>query len=315
MVETSTYRVELETFAGPMDLLLYLVRRDELDIRDLPIATITEQFFEFLTVLELIDLDMVGDFIVMASTLVEIKSRQVLPQQNDDETTEEDLADEPTSELIQKLLEYKRFKEAANSLEERAAEWMDRFPRLSSEHPGTSRNPAGDRIRDVELWDLVSAFGRVVKIKEVEQQHSVKYDETPIHVYVERIGAKIKAEKRVSFFGLFADQKIRSQVVGMFLAILELVRHHGFRAEQELDFNNIFLLPPEEGAEPTSPPPAASEFDEPATEDIDEPEAAATSNEGDPESEPATDNEPNSVDETTAEAESLADTEAGEDDI
>jgi segregation and condensation protein A len=243
----TSYRVQLELFAGPLDLLLYLVRRNEVDVLDLPIARITEQFREFLEVLEIIDLDSVGDFVVMASTLAEIKSRLVLPQPEEqaEEPIERPLeGDDPRSELIHRLLEYKRFKDAAQALEERAAEWQERYPRLSDERPATGKDPAADRIKEVVLWDLVSALGRVLRRKEVEEEQRIRYDETPIHVYVEQIGARVRAEGEVRFTSLFDAETIRSKIVGMFLAVLELLRHHGFRAVQEAEYGEIVIYPP-----------------------------------------------------------------------
>jgi len=240
------YRVELDLFTGPLDLLLYLVRRDEVDIVDLPIARITQQFHEFLDVLQQLDLDLVGDFVVMASMLVEIKSRSVLPAQ--DESQEEPLATgatgDPRSDLIRQLLEYKQFKEAATALEEQALQWQERYPRLSDERPATGKNPAADRIKEVELWDLVSALGRVLKRNDVEGSSTIRYDETPIQTYVEQIGTHVRAAGQVPFTSLFDQQTIRSKIIGMFLAVLELIRHHGFRCQQGADFAEILLLPP-----------------------------------------------------------------------
>lgn len=240
------YRVELELFTGPLDLLLYLVRRDEVDIVDLPIARITRQFHDFLDVLQALDLDLVGDFVVMASTLVEIKSRSVLPSQ--EEVTEEPLISgtngDPRSDLIRQLLEYKQFKEAASALEEQALQWQERYPRLADERPVTTKNPAADRIKEVELWDLVSALGRVLKRNDVESNSTIRYDETPIQTYVEQIGALVRASGGLPFTSLFDEQTIRSKIIGMFLAVLELIRHHDFRCEQPTDFADIMLLPP-----------------------------------------------------------------------
>lgn len=252
------YRVELDIFTGPLDLLMYLVRRNELDIRDLKIAKITEQFQEFLELLELLDLDLIGDFLVMAATLVEIKSRESLPRQAEPEA-EEPIADDfdPKGELVQQLIEYRKFKDAALALEERAAEWQERYPRLTSERPGTGKDPAADLIREVELWDLVSALGRVLKQKEVEQRATVRYDDTPIQVYVDRIGNRVRDEGRVAFTSLFGDETERSRIVGMFLAVLELLRHHGFRAEQTVDYGEIVILPPLENAPETQDAPSS----------------------------------------------------------
>jgi segregation and condensation protein A len=248
-MESPAYRVELDVFSGPLDLLLYLVRRSEVDVVDLPIARITVQFQEMLNVLEFIDLDLAGDFVVMASTLVEIKSRLVLPRAEEEPIDETPLdGDDPRSELIQRLLQYKKFKDAAAALDERAAEWQERYPRLSDDRPTSGKDPAADRIKEVELWDLVSALGRVIRHKQVEEETSIKYDETPVAVYVEQIGERVRREGEVRFSALFEGENLRSRIVGLFLAILELLRHHHFRAEQPEDYGDILIRPPLENS-------------------------------------------------------------------
>jgi segregation and condensation protein A len=244
MEAAAPYRVELEIFTGPLDLLLYLVRRNELDIRDLKLSRITDQFQQFLELLELLDLDLIGDFLVTAATLVEIKSRESLPRPPEPEEETPVESGDPSSELVQQLLEYRKFKDAALALEERAALWQERYPRLSSERPGTGKDPAADFIREVELWDLVSALGRILKQKDVEQRATVRYDETPIQVYIDRIGKIVRDAGRATFSSLFGEETERSRIVGMFLAVLELLRNHGFRAEQLVDYGEIVILPP-----------------------------------------------------------------------
>lgn len=241
---STMYRVDLESFSGPLDLLLYLVRRSEVDVVELPLVTITGQFLDFLHVLKFLDLDLVGDFVVVASTLVELKSRQVLPQSSD--TSEEDLLveDDAKSELITRLMEYKRYKDAATALEERAVAWQQRFPRLSDDRPQIGRDHAADPIREVELWDLVSALSRVLQKKMVEESSSIRYDETPVAVHLDRIARAVRERKRVAFSEFFDETNERSKIIGIFLAILELLRHHGFRAEQPEAYGDIFVLPP-----------------------------------------------------------------------
>lgn len=246
------YRVELDLFSGPLDLLMYLVRRNEVDVRRLPIAKITEQFQEFLGILVELDLGMIGDFVVMASTLVEIKSRMVLPNGDEEPATDDapiDASNDPRSELIQQLLEYRRFKDAAAALERRAEEWQERYPRLSGERSPTGKDPAADRIKEVELWDLVSALARVLRRKDVEEEGRIRYDETPISVYVDQIGERVRSEREVKFTSLFDHETARSKIIGMFLAVLELLRHHGYRARQDADFGEITILPPLEPTE------------------------------------------------------------------
>lgn len=241
----SGYRVELDIFKGPLDLLLYLVRRDELDPRHLPLARIVQEFEKFVELLEFLDLEMIGDFVVMASTLVEIKSRLALPVPEEEEVPEgEAVDDDPSSDLIRRLLEYRKYKQAASALEEHAAEWQERYPRLTSDRPRVGNEPAADLIKEVELWDLVSALARVLEKKVLEQEAKIRDDDTPISVYVEQVGTLVREKQRVAFTSLFDHANRKSQIVGIFLAILELLRHHSFRAEQESDFGEIWVMPP-----------------------------------------------------------------------
>ena len=239
------YRVDLDIFKGPLDLLLYLVRRDELDPLNLPLARIVHEFEKFIDLLEFLDLEMIGDFVVMASTLAEIKSRVVLPVPEEEEGPEGEIVeDDPSSDLIKRLLEYRKYKQAASALEEHAAEWQERYPRISSDRPRVGNEPAADLIKEVELWDLVSAMARVLEKKILEQESKIRDDDTPMHIYVERVGTLVREKDRVAFTTLFDDANRKSQIVGVFLAILELLRHHSFRAEQDADFGEIWVMPP-----------------------------------------------------------------------
>jgi segregation and condensation protein A len=237
------FRVELEIFRGPLDLLLYLVRKHEVEITELPIAPITEQFLEYLAILEQIDVNAVGDFVEMASTLIEIKSRMVLPRGGE---VEDELAD-PRQELVRRLLEYKKFKDAASMLEERGRGWQERFPRMANDLPSRERNLADQEIQEVELWDLVSALGRMMREIEAARPSNIVYDDTPIHVYMAQIKTRLQSQGKLAFRELFRPDMHKSALIGIFLAILELVRHHHVRAEQHELFGELWLLP---GAEP-----------------------------------------------------------------
>ena len=231
-------------FRGPVDLLLYLVRKHELDVTDIPIAAITDQFLQHIAVLEQLDVNSVGDFLDMASSLIEIKSRMVLPGE---EEIDEELED-PRQELVRRLLEYKQYRDAASMLEERSREWSERYPRLASDVPTRAPAPDEQPIQQVELWDLVSAFGRVLKEKHaVSGPENIRYDETPIHVYMRRIHQRVRRDGRVAFTAFFESAVHKSTLVGMFLAVLELVRHHHARAAQPELFGEIWL---EAGDEP-----------------------------------------------------------------
>lgn len=250
--EVMDYRVELDGFSGPLDLLLYLVRRQEVNILDLPIARITQEFAEFIDVLTFLDLDLIGDFVVMASSLVEIKSRLVLPgPEEPPELVEAD--EDPRADLVRQLLEYKRFKDASRLLEDHAAEWQQRYPRLTNDRPRGGSDPSQDLIKEVELWDLVSALSRVLRKNSESSPATVIYDDTPISVYVDRIRTRVLAEQRVTFSSFFVGSNSKSKIVGIFLAILELLRHYKFRAEQPVAYNEIWILPPLPGTEMVEP--------------------------------------------------------------
>ncbi len=237
------YRVDTGFFGGPLDLMLYLVRRHEVDICAVSLSRITSDFIAWIDVLEKLDYEMLGDFVVVGSTLLEIKSREVLPVQEEVTTTDE-VAEESGSDLIARLMEYRRYKEASKLLEDRASEWMERYPRLTSHRPTVARDSSEDRIREVELWDLVSAVSRIVQIPDLQKTIAIRMDETPMSVYQEQIRERIVQEGRVSFSSFFTGEKIQSKIVGIFLAILELIRHEGYRAEQPTDFDEIWILPP-----------------------------------------------------------------------
>jgi segregation and condensation protein A len=234
------FRIKLDIYRGPLDLLLYLVRKHELDVTEIPIATITEQFLQYVTVLKQIDVNVVGDFLDMASLLIELKSRMALPG-------EEEVADEledPRQELVRRLLEYKQYRDAASILEEQSREWRERYPRLGSDLTNRPAAPEMQPIQEVELWDLVSAFGRVLKAKHAASgPESIRYDETPIHVYMLRIDERLRREGRAAFTTFFEEEVHKSKLLGMFLAVLELVRHQHACASQAELFGEIWLEP------------------------------------------------------------------------
>ena len=233
------FLVELEVFAGPLDLLLYLVRRHEVEISEIPVAPITDQFLAYLEVLRELNVDAVGDFLEVASTLLEIKSRALLPHV---EEVEEPL-DDPRRELVERLLEYKKFKDAAAALEDRGRQWQQRFPRLADDLPAPSRDPADQPIQEVELWDLVSALGRILRDRDAQRPESIVYDDTPVHVYIEQILARLRERGVVAFSDLFRPEQPKAVIIGLFFAVLELVRHHGVRVEQQDLYGEIWVLP------------------------------------------------------------------------
>lgn len=237
------YKVDLGCYGGPMDLLLYLVRRHELDVCKISLAKVTNDFQQYLSLLEILDLDMIGDFVVVASILLEIKSREVLPKP-EEEQIDEDVIEDSSSDLIAQLMQYKQYKNAARTLDDRASEWLERYPRLSDDRPDIKRDGAADRIREVELWDLVSALARIVRLPELERETSIRMDETPLSVHQKRIRTRLAKEPRVMFSSFFDGEKLQSRIVGIFQATLELIRHEQYRAEQPEMYGEIWILPP-----------------------------------------------------------------------
>lgn len=235
------FRVRLDDYLGPLDLLLYLVRRHELDIVEIPIAQITEQFLQFLDVLNQLDVDEVGEFLAVASTLVEIKSRMVLP--NDGEETEQ--IDDPRQDLVKRLLEYKEIRDAADMLEVAAISWQQRFGRQSVEFAASSgRQELSEQpIHDVEIWDLVSAFRRLSRDKVERVDSNIVYDDTPLEVYIQNIHTRVREVGRVQFSKLYPAAAHRSTMVGILLAILELIRYGQVNAKQSELFGEIWLEP------------------------------------------------------------------------
>jgi segregation and condensation protein A len=238
------YQVVLDSYRGPLDLLLYLVKRDEVDILDIPIARVAEQFRQYLDVLTLIDVERAGDFLVMAATLMEIKSKLLLPRPE----KEEEPAEDPRRELVKQLLQYKRFKEAAEVLEGLADRQARRLARVPTPEPARRQGPPA--LEPVELWDLVSAFGRLMRETLAQQPQAVVVDHTPLHVHMEEILARLGRAGRLSFSDLFTPPYSRSRLVGLFLAILELAKMRRIIPEQDAAFAEIRvrLAPPEDVA-------------------------------------------------------------------
>ena len=229
------YQVDIDTFRGPLDLLLYLVKRQEIDIRDIAIAQVADQFLEYLQVLQVVDVERAGDFLVMAATLMEIKSRLLLPRVA--ESTEDE--PDPRQELVRQLVEYKKFKDAALNLEEFADKQASRLPRQATERLPNA--PAEQPLRQVELWDLVSSFGRLMRETLTLEPQRIIVDQTPMHVYMDAILARLSHRATVPFSSIFTPPYHRSRLTGLFLALLELVRECRIHVEQPDIFGEIEL--------------------------------------------------------------------------
>ncbi len=220
----SSYRVNLDIFAGPLDLLLYLVRKEEVDIYDIPIARITDQYIRYIEMLKSLDIDLAGDFLVMAATLMQIKSAMLLPQEEAEQLQADDLAD-PRTELIRQLLEYKKFKDAANLLEAVADEHKERFTRPDTiiERFKPDAEPEID-IEQVSIWDLLEAFDSICKATGTLPDISHIKDDTPIDLYQIEVLRRLQTEGPMSLEHIFGTGTNRVVMVGLFLALLELIR-------------------------------------------------------------------------------------------
>ena len=234
-----TYKVKLEVFEGPLDLLLYLIKKEELDIYDIPIAKITDQYLEYLEMMKMLDLDIAGEFILMAATLMQIKSKMLLPPEEvkEDEIEEED----PRLELVKKLLEYRKFKEAADKLAEKEAEAGKLYTRETDEKPPLGEledNP----FFEASIFDILTAFSKVLKEVPKETFYNVVKDQFTVGEKIHDIFHMLVNEPKIYFSKLFAQAKSKLEIVVTFLAILELMRLKEILVIQEGPFAEMEII-------------------------------------------------------------------------
>ena len=233
--------MNLEIFSGPLDLLLYLVRREEVDIYDIPIAKITAEYIRYIEILKMLDIELAGDFLIMAATLMEMKSAMLLPAEEADSVDEDESAD-PRRELIRQLLEYKKFKDAANILKSSADIQRQRYQRSDTILAKLSdeKEPQVD-MEQLSIWDLLGAFDTVMKSIGTAMDISRITDDTPIDLYQIEILHRLQSEGSMSFKRIFEGKKNKLVMIGLFLAILELVREKLVTAEQSDVLGSIYL--------------------------------------------------------------------------
>ncbi len=235
------YRVNLDIFAGPLDLLLYLVRKEEVDIYDIPLAKITDQYLQYLELLKQLDIDLAGDFLVMAATLMEIKSAMLLPRADPEQAGEAEVND-PRAELIRQLLEYKRFKDAANLLDAAAERHQERQGRPTNliDKLVPDAEPEID-MDQVSIWDLLEAFDAICKATGTSTYTGHIRDDTPIDLYQIEVLHRLQTEGPLTFERIFDAKPNRLVMVGVFLGILELIRGKLIWAEQGENTSQIYL--------------------------------------------------------------------------
>ena len=237
MTDATDYRVSLDAYSGPLDLMLFLIRRDEIDIYDIPIARITKQFVDYLDVLTVIDPDSIGEFLVMAASLMEIKSRLLLPKPPPEEVETEFV--DPRRELVQQLLEYKKFKDAARSLEDAAQVRSEKHAR---EPAITPQDPTELELENLDIWNLFEAFNKVLKqIGKAGTTYKIDVDDTPIALHAEDVLDSLERAGGTQRFEEVFLGRSRGEMIGLFLALLELIRQRRVRATQERPFSPILL--------------------------------------------------------------------------
>lgn len=240
------YKIDLEVFEGPLDLLLFLVRREEVDIYDIPIETIAAQYMQYLDMMRMLDLNIAGEFLVMATTLMMIKSRMLLPVEarSTDEDTDEEWID-PRLDLVRQLIEYKKFKDAAERLLELETLQAEVFvsgsekPHFPTEPQETPQHALGD----IGLFDLLSAFREVLDRAPTEPFGYIEPIRWSVPDKMELIGTLMKNGERVAFSHLFSPESHRGEIIVTFLALLELLRLRQILLFQNAAFHEILIVP------------------------------------------------------------------------
>jgi len=237
--ERVSYTFRLEMFEGPLDLLLHLINKNELDITNIPIALITDQYLEYLKLMKVLNLDIAGEYLLMAATLLHIKSKMLLPSSSEQEEEE---GQDPRAELVRRLLEYQKYKKAAVELEKRPMLDRDVFIRLIS--MDTKESAEEGRV-EVNLFELLEAFRQVLGRERSETFHEVILDRLSVEEKVQEIVSLLLREKRsIAFHLLFPEQASRREIIVTFLAILELVKMKLIRIFQSAPFETIRISPP-----------------------------------------------------------------------
>ena len=230
-----TYKVKLEVFEGPLDLLLYLIKKEELNITDIPIAKITDQYLEYLELMQLLDLDIAGEFLVMAATLMHIKSQMLLPS---GQANQEEAEEDPRAELVRRLLEYKKFKEAASQLAQMESQQKRLFSRVGALQPEGSAI-SKETLVEASLFDLITAFTKVLKDIPKNVFLEVVKDEFTVSQKMHDILHMMVEKQSIFFLDLFKAAKYKTEMITIFLALLELIRLKAVVIKQALLFGDI----------------------------------------------------------------------------
>ncbi len=235
-------RIQIAQFEGPLDLLLYLIRRDQVDIHDLPIAPITRSYMEYIELMRELNLDVAGEFMVMAATLIHIKSKMLVPVNPTEAQGEEEPWEDPRDELVRRLLEFQRYKEAAGLLHQQAQIRAATWTRPESVLP--KLDDAGEEMLEAGLFDLVSAFKELLDRRKTLLAHEVEPQGKSVEGRMDEIMGLVKEGESMEFMALFETERTKPDMIVTFLALLELIRLKRIRVYQREVFGAIRLFRP-----------------------------------------------------------------------
>ena len=234
------YKIKLELFEGPLDLLLYLVKKDHLNIYDIPIAKVTEQYLQYIDLMQLLDLNIAGEFLVMAATLMQIKSKMLLPAQEGEGVEEE--KEDPREELVRRLLEYEKFKEIAENLRQKETDQREVFKRPKTEIDKGEAKDDKDIYFEASIFDLISAFSKALKDIPKDIFYEVVKDQFTVEQATHEILHLLLVKSEVKLSELFARAKNKMDIIVTFLAVLELIRMKEIVARQNALFEDIDVI-------------------------------------------------------------------------
>lgn len=234
---SAAYRVRIDLFEGPLDLLLHLIKKNEVDVANIPVAAITEQYLAYIDMLRELNLDVAGEYLVMAATLTLVKSRLLLPSPAGDDEEEAD----PRADLVRQLLEYQRYREAAQHLGEAPLLGRDVFTREQSAD-GVEQLDDGKANVRATMWELLEAFQRVLKRAEPDPVHEVEAEPVSLRDCVQRVLRVLSVARSVTFDSLFDERSTRGQIIVTFLALLELMKIGAVEAVQEEQCGAIAIV-------------------------------------------------------------------------
>lgn len=242
------YKIKLEIFEGPLDLLLYLIKKNDIDITDIPISKVTEQYMQYIEMMKMLDLDVVGDFLVMAAHLMQIKSRMLLPP----DPNEEDVED-PREELVQRLTEYQRFKQIADDLQIKEEFRRDLFARrIDEEERRQLQEDAKEVFFEASIFDLINALSEALRKKPEKVVHEVKQEVFTVEQKIHDVLHLLLEQEKVILSELFGKASGKDEIIVTFLAVLELIRLREIKIFQTRAFSDIEIIRNKDNMVPVS---------------------------------------------------------------